>query len=70
MSNLGGRHLRGVILTVRDIVAGIDLGTSNVRVIVGEITVDNTINIIGVGTSPSEGIKRVSLLTWNALSNL
>ncbi|MGI6328447.1 MAG: cell division protein FtsA [Dethiobacteria bacterium] len=47
-----------MILTRRDIVAGIDLGTSNVRVIVGEITVDNTINIIGVGTSPSEGIKK------------
>ena len=45
-------------MTRRDIIAGIDLGTSNVRVIVGEITVDNTINIIGVGTSPSQGIKK------------
>jgi len=35
-----------------------DIGTSNVRVIVGEIISDGTINIIGVGTSPSEGIKK------------
>ena len=46
----------------RDIVAGIDLGTSNVRVIVGEVTNDNTINIIGVGTSPSKGIKKGAII--------
>lgn len=42
----------------KDIVAGMDIGTSHVRVIVGEMTTDGTINIIGVGTSPSEGIKK------------
>jgi len=47
-----------MILTRREIVAGIDLGTSNVRVIVGETITDGTVNIIGVGTSPSEGIKK------------
>jgi len=45
-------------LTRRDIVAGIDIGTSNIRVIVGEIASGGMVNIIGVGTSPSEGIKK------------
>lgn len=50
--------LGGVMLTRREIAAGMDLGTSNVRVIVGETIGDGTVNIIGVGTSPSEGIKK------------
>lgn len=48
----------GVVLVRRDILVGMDIGTSNIRVIVGEIAVDGSINIIGVGTSPSEGIKK------------
>jgi cell division protein FtsA len=35
-----------------------DIGTSHVRAIVGEINIDGTINVIGVGTSPSEGLKK------------
>lgn len=50
--------LGGVRLTKRDLVAGMDIGTSHVRVIVGEIINDGTMNIIGVGTSSSEGIKK------------
>ena len=46
------------MLVRRDILVGMDIGTSNIRVIVGEIAVDGSINIIGVGTSPSEGIKK------------
>ena len=42
----------------KEIIAGMDIGTSHVRVIVGEMLADGTINIIGVGTSPSEGIKK------------
>jgi len=45
-------------LTRRDVITGIDIGTSNVRVLVGEVMTDGNINIIGVGTSPSEGIKK------------
>lgn len=48
----------GVVLTRRDTITGIDVGTSNVRVIVGEVIADGSINIVGVGTSPSEGIKK------------
>jgi cell division protein FtsA len=45
-------------LTRRDLVAGMDIGTSHVRVLVGEFINDGTMNIIGVGTSSSEGIKK------------
>ncbi len=42
----------------RDLVISMDIGTSNVRVIVGEVNQDRTINIIGVGTSPSKGLRK------------
>lgn len=42
----------------REIVVGIDIGTSNIRVIVGDSRSDFSINIIGVGLSASEGIKK------------
>lgn len=42
----------------RNLVCGMDIGTSHVRAIVGEINIDGTINVIGVGTSPSEGLKK------------
>ncbi|HZK25277.1 MAG TPA: cell division protein FtsA [Oscillospiraceae bacterium] len=42
----------------RDLICGLDIGTSHVRAIVGEVNVDNSLSIIGVGTSPSEGLKK------------
>ncbi len=45
-------------MTRRDVIAGIDIGTSNVCLIVGEFATDGAINIVGVGTSPSGGIKK------------
>ena len=42
----------------KDAVVGLDIGTSHVRVVVGENRSDGTINIIGVGISPSEGMKK------------
>ena len=42
----------------RNLICGLDIGTSHVRAIVGEVNPDGTINIIGVGTSPSHGLKK------------
>lgn len=42
----------------KDLVVGIDVGTSHVRVIVGEPLPDNTVNIVGVGLSSSQGLKK------------
>jgi cell division protein FtsA len=42
----------------RNLVVGLDIGTSKVCAIVGEVGVDNTIEIIGIGFHPSRGLKK------------
>jgi len=42
----------------RNLIIGLDIGTSKVVAIVGEIKVDGGIEIIGLGTHPSRGLKR------------
>jgi cell division protein FtsA len=42
----------------RILVVGLDIGTSKVAAIVGEITYEGEIEVIGIGTSPSRGLKK------------
>lgn len=42
----------------KNLIVGLDIGTSKVAALVGEVTEDNQINIIGVGSHPSRGLKR------------
>lgn len=42
----------------RNLLVGLDIGTSKVVAIVGEYTPDGALNIIGLGTHPSRGIKK------------
>src|SRR5471030_355482 len=42
----------------KDLMVGIDIGTSKVVAVVGEVTSENKINIIGLGSAPSQGLKR------------
>ncbi len=42
----------------KDLMVGIDIGTSKVVTIVGEVTSDNKVNIVGMGSHPSLGLKR------------
>lgn len=42
----------------KDYMVGIDIGTSKVVAIVGEVSGDNVLNIVGVGSHPSQGLKR------------
>lgn len=44
-----------------EIYVSLDIGTSNVRVIIGEMT-NGTLNIIGVGNTKSEGIKKGAIV--------
>ena len=44
--------------TDRHVVVGLDIGTSKVVALVGEIAADNSIEIIGIGTQPSHGLAR------------
>lgn len=42
----------------KDLIVGIDIGTSKVVALVGEMQSDGKLNVIGLGSSPSEGLKR------------
>lgn len=42
----------------KDLLVGIDIGTSKVVTLVGEATQDGKLNIIGMGSHPSQGLKR------------
>ncbi len=42
----------------RQLIVGLDIGTSKVVALVGEIAADNSIEIIGVGSQPSRGLKK------------
>jgi cell division protein FtsA len=41
-----------------NVVVGLDLGSTKTCAIVGEVQVDGVIDVIGVGTAPSRGVKR------------
>jgi len=42
----------------KNLVVGLDIGTAKVAALVGEIRADDTIEVIGVGTHPSHGLKK------------
>lgn len=42
----------------KDLLVGIDIGTSKVVTLVGEMTNDGSLNVIGYGSHPSQGLKR------------
>ena len=44
--------------TPPSLIAGLDIGTSSIKVVVGERKCDNHIDIIGVGSSPSRGLRK------------
>ena len=42
----------------RKLLIGLDIGTSKVVAIVGELSSENTLEVIGIGSHPSRGLKR------------
>jgi cell division protein FtsA len=44
--------------TEKNLIVGLDIGTSKVVAIVGEVNLDNEIDIIGIGSHPSRGLKK------------
>ncbi|ORU94351.1 MAG: cell division protein FtsA [Cycloclasticus sp. symbiont of Bathymodiolus heckerae] len=42
----------------KNLIVGLDIGTSKVAAIVGEITPDGSIDVIGIGSTPSKGLKK------------
>src|SRR5689334_1913526 len=44
--------------TDKNLIIGLDVGTSKVTALVGEVAADNSIEVIGIGTQPSRGLKK------------
>ena len=42
----------------KNLVVGLDIGTSKIVAIVSEVTPEGTLNVIGLGTQPSRGLKK------------
>ena len=42
----------------KNIIVGLDIGTSKVAAIVGEVNLDGDVEIVGLGQSPSRGLKK------------
>ena len=42
----------------RDLLVGLDIGTSKVVALVAELTPDGNFNVVGVGQTPSKGLKK------------
>ncbi len=53
---------------VGDVICGLDIGTTKVAAIIGELTA-NGIEVLGVGTSPSEGLRQGVVVNIEATTN-
>ncbi|WP_058482994.1 cell division protein FtsA [Legionella spiritensis] len=53
----------------KNIITGLDIGTSKVVALVGEVAVDGAIEIIGIGRHPSRGLKRGVVVDIEATVN-
>src|ERR1700730_2973084 len=42
----------------RNLIVGLDIGTSKVVALVGEIGLDGSIEVLGIGSQPSRGLKK------------
>ena len=55
------RHEQGsgsMVKDAKNLVVGLDIGTSKIVAIVAEVTPEGELNIIGLGTQPSRGLRR------------
>ena len=43
----------------KQLLVGLDIGTSKVVAIVGEVSADNEVEVVGLGSHPSRGLKKV-----------
>jgi|TARA_B100000745_G_scaffold200034_1_gene131945 cell division protein FtsA len=53
----------------RNYLVGLDIGTSKVVAIVGELRVDGTLEVIGIGSHPSRGMKKGVVVNIDATVN-
>ena len=48
-------------------IVGLEVGTSKVVAVVGEVLPDGVVNVLGVGSCPSKGIDKGSITDLNAV---
>jgi cell division protein FtsA len=53
----------------KDLIVGLDIGTSKIVAIVAEVTAEDGLNIIGMGTQPSRGLKKGVVVNIEATMN-
>ncbi len=53
----------------KNIITGLDIGTSKIIALIGEVSADGTIEIIGMGRHPSRGLKRGVVVDIEATVN-
>ncbi len=53
----------------KNIITGLDIGTSKVVALIGEVAADGAIEIIGIGSHPSRGLKRGVVVDIEATVN-
>ena len=51
------------------VIVGLEVGTSKVVAVVGEVLPDGVVNVLGVGSCPSKGIDRGSITDLDAVVN-
>ena len=45
-----------------DLIAGLDIGTNNVRVVLADIDENNSLQIVGTGICPSAGLRKGAIV--------
>jgi len=55
---MGATHEEAMKKTDRNLVIGLDIGTSKVVALVGEAAPDGSIEVLGIGSQPSRGLKK------------
>ena len=52
------KRTRGIVKDNTNLIVGLDIGTSKIVAIVAEVLPDGGLNIVGLGTQPSRGLKK------------
>ena len=52
------RNGQRMVKDSKNLIVGLDIGTSKIVAIVAEVTPDGALNVIGLGTQPSRGLKK------------
>lgn len=53
----------------KNIITGLDIGTSKIIALIGEVTADGSLDVIGIGRHPSRGLKRGVVVDIEATVN-